>query len=42
MSFPIHDVDSAPEAAKPILSGTKKSFGFIPTSSAPWPRRRRC
>ncbi len=30
MSFPIHDVDSAPEAAKPILSGTKKSFGFIP------------
>lgn len=30
MSFPIHDVDSAPEAAKPILTGAKKGLGFVP------------
>lgn len=30
MSYPIHDVDSAPEGAKATLTGTKKGLGFVP------------
>lgn len=30
MSYKIHDVDSAPEGAKPLLEKAASSFGFIP------------
>lgn len=29
-TFPIHSLDTAPEAAKPILAAVQKSFGFVP------------
>jgi alkylhydroperoxidase family enzyme len=29
-SFTLHDQDSAPEAAKPLLENSQKSFGMIP------------
>lgn len=28
--FPIHDVESAPEAAKPLLKGAQERMGFLP------------
>lgn len=28
--FPLHDVESAPEAARPILEGAEEAFGFVP------------
>lgn len=28
--FTVHDVSSAPEAAKPLLENSQKNFGFIP------------
>ncbi|WP_018719145.1 carboxymuconolactone decarboxylase family protein [Arhodomonas aquaeolei] len=28
--FPLHDIDSAPAAAKPKLEGARKAMGFIP------------
>ncbi|MDP6390590.1 MAG: carboxymuconolactone decarboxylase family protein [Alphaproteobacteria bacterium] len=28
--FPIHTVESAPEAARPILEGVQQKFGFVP------------
>ena len=28
--FPIHSLDTAPEAAKPALNGLKLAFGFVP------------
>jgi uncharacterized peroxidase-related enzyme len=30
MHFPVHTTDSAPEAARPILTGAGKNFGFVP------------
>lgn len=30
MSYTIHDPDTAPAAAKELLSGAKKAFGFVP------------
>ena len=32
--FKLHDVDSAPEGAKPLLQGSQKSFGMIPNLHA--------
>tara|TARA_R110002167_G_scaffold212884_1_gene417543 strand:- start:1050 stop:1601 length:552 start_codon:yes stop_codon:yes gene_type:complete len=29
-TFTLHDISSAPEAAKPLLEGSQKSFGMIP------------
>ena len=31
--FTTHTIDTAPEAAKPILEATKKAFGFVPNLS---------
>lgn len=28
--FPIHTRETAPEAAKPLLDGSVKTFGFVP------------
>lgn len=28
--YPVHTLDSAPAAAKPVLQNTEKAFGFIP------------
>ena len=28
--FPIHTIDTAPEASKPYLEGAKKAFGLVP------------
>jgi hypothetical protein len=28
--YPIHTVDTAPEASKPLLEGSLKAFGMIP------------
>lgn len=33
-NFPIHTIDSAPEAAKPLLAGAQKQLGFIPNLMA--------
>lgn len=30
MTYQIHDLDTAPAAAKEILAGAKKAFGFVP------------
>ena len=30
MSFPSHDIDSAPEASKPLLENSMKTFGRLP------------
>lgn len=30
MTYPMHTVDTAPEAAKEILAGAKKGLGFVP------------
>ena len=30
MSFPSHDIDSAPEASKPLLENSMKAFGRLP------------
>jgi len=30
MKFPIHNLDTAPAAAKEILNGSAKAFGFVP------------
>lgn len=30
MNYTVHTVETAPEAAKEILAGAKKSFGFVP------------
>lgn len=30
MNYPVHTIDSAPEAAKPILTASQKGFGFLP------------
>ncbi len=32
--FALHDVDSAPEGAKPLLEGSKKNMGMIPSLHA--------
>ncbi len=29
-TFPIHSLDTAPDASKPILAAVQKSFGFVP------------
>ena len=29
-TFPIHSLDTAPDASKPILTATQKKFGFVP------------
>ncbi len=30
MTFPFHSIDSAPEAARPLLEGAQKTLGFVP------------
>lgn len=30
MTYPLHTAATAPEAARPILEGTRKAFGFVP------------
>jgi len=30
MNFPIHNIDNAPEDAKPLLKAAKDNFGFVP------------
>ena len=30
MSFPSHDLDTAPEASKPLLEQSQKAFGRLP------------
>ena len=30
-TFQVHDVDSAPQASKPLLERSKREWGFIPT-----------
>lgn len=30
MTYPIHSVETAPQAAKDFLAGTQKAFGFLP------------
>lgn len=30
MTYKVHDLDTAPAAAKDILAGAKKAFGFVP------------
>lgn len=30
MSYPVHSIDTAPEAAKPTLTAAQKGYGFIP------------
>jgi len=30
MNFPIHNIDNAPEDAKPLLKAAKENFGFVP------------
>ncbi len=30
MNFPVNTIESAPESARPILSGAQKGFGFVP------------
>ncbi|MEZ5936080.1 MAG: carboxymuconolactone decarboxylase family protein [Alphaproteobacteria bacterium] len=29
-NFPLHEIETAPEAARPILEGAKKGFGMVP------------
>ena len=29
-TFPVHSLDTAPDASKPILTAVQKSFGFVP------------
>lgn len=29
-SFPVHSIDTAPEASKPVLEATQQAFGFVP------------
>ncbi len=29
-SFPVHSIDTAPEAAKPVLATAQQAFGFVP------------
>ncbi len=29
-TFPVHSLDTAPDASKPILAAVQKSFGFVP------------
>ena len=41
--FPIHTPDTAPEAARPILEGARRKFGFVPNllgALAEYHRRR--
>ena len=30
MNFPIHNIENAPEDAKPLLKAAKENFGFVP------------
>lgn len=30
MSYPVHTIDTAPAAAKEVLAGAQKAFGFVP------------
>jgi len=34
VDFTIHDIDSAPEAARPVMEATKKRLGFVPNMLA--------
>ena len=34
MTFQLHNIDSAPEASKELLTGSQKAFGMIPNLHA--------
>lgn len=38
--FETYTVETAPEAVRPLMKNTRKTLGFVPTLSAPWPKRQ--
>lgn len=42
MGYIVHDINTAPEAARETLAGAKKAYGFSRICLESWRRRRRC
>ena len=42
MDLTIHDLDTAPEASKPILEGIAGDLGLVPNRPARLPTNPRC
>jgi len=42
LDFPAHTIDTAPDAAKPLMEGATKAYSFLPNlyGDAVWQARR--